>query len=229
MRTWIVDDVMTTEVVTAGPSASYRELVDLLAGHRVSAVPVTDEGHHVIGVVSETDLLRKIEYGGDEDPRLFEGRRRRGGRARALADTADGLMSSPPVVVMLGTPIATVARMMDAEEVKRLPVVDDADRLAGIVTRGDLLRVHLRPDSEIGADVRSEVFQALLAGRLEAVSIDVQKGVVTVAGHADRWSTTDLVERMTRQVPGVVRVVDELDFDYDDRQILVPARLYGEA
>jgi osmotically-inducible protein OsmY len=61
------------------------------------------------------------------------------------------------------------------------------------------------------------------------VGVEVTKGVVTLAGHADRWSTTDLVTRLTRQVPGVVRVIDELEFDYDDRRILTSARLFGEA
>lgn len=229
MRTWIVDDVMTRTVVTARPSASYRELIDLLASHRVGAVPVTDGHGRVAGVVSESDLLRKIEYAGDEDARVFDGRRRRDGRAKALADTAADLMTSPPVVARWGTPIVAAARTMDADGVKRLPVVDDQGRLVGIVTRADLLRVHLRPDDEIGADVRSEVLGVYLAGRLEAVGVDVGKGVVTLTGHADRWSTVDLVARLTRRVPGVVRVVDRLEFDYDDRHILTPVRLFGEA
>ena len=94
----------------------------------------------MIGVVFEADLLRKIEYTGAEEPRLFEGRRRRDQRAKARAGTAE-LMSSPPVVALAGTPLAAAARLMDAEQVKRLPVVDDLGRLVGIVSRGDLLKV----------------------------------------------------------------------------------------
>src|SRR5690348_13830429 len=104
MTAWKVDDVMTKAVVSVQPAASYREVVDLLIGHRFSAVPVVDEYQHVTGVISEADLLRKIEYAGDEQPRLFEGRRRRGERAKAYAGTAADLMSSPPVVVLSGTP-----------------------------------------------------------------------------------------------------------------------------
>ncbi|WP_240670712.1 CBS domain-containing protein [Actinoplanes solisilvae] len=229
MRTWIVDDVMTQPVVTAEPSTSYRELIDLMASRRVSAVPVVDGHRRVIGVVSETDLVRKIEYAGDEEPHLLDRTSRRGERAKALADRAAELMTSPPVVAPQGTPIATAARIMDAGGVNRLPVVDDLGRPVGLVTRGDLLRVHLRPDSEIGAEVRSEVLQVMLTGRIEGVGIEVTEGVVTLAGQADRWSTTDLVTRLTRQVPGVVRVIDEVEFDYDDRRILTPARLFGEA
>ena len=57
MRTWKVDDVMTTAVVSVPPAATYRTVVDLLIGHRFSAVPVVDDQHRVRGVVSETDLL----------------------------------------------------------------------------------------------------------------------------------------------------------------------------
>jgi CBS-domain-containing membrane protein len=110
MKTWTVDDVMTRPVVTAGRTASYRNLVDLLIQERLSALPVVDDTRRVIGVISEADLLRKIEYAGDEEPRIFDGRRRREDRRRALGTTAADLMSAPPVTVPTGTSIAAAAR-----------------------------------------------------------------------------------------------------------------------
>ena len=95
MRNWTVDDVMTTAVVTVDAVVSYRDVVNLLTRHRFSAVPVVDAFYRVVGVVSEADLLRKIEYAGDGKPRLFEGRRRRGDRVKADARTAADLMSAP--------------------------------------------------------------------------------------------------------------------------------------
>jgi CBS domain-containing protein len=64
MKQWKVKDVMTREVVTVGPEAPYQDVVSTLAQHGVSAVPVVDDFHRVLGVVSEADLLRKIEYTG---------------------------------------------------------------------------------------------------------------------------------------------------------------------
>src|SRR3954451_18294464 len=125
MKAWTVGDVMTKAVVSVKETASYRSVVDLLMSHRFSAVPVVDDFLRVTGVVSESDLLRKIEYAGGEEPRLFDGRRRRGERPKAKASTADSLMTSPPVVALSGTSIAAAARLMDSEGVKRLPVVDD--------------------------------------------------------------------------------------------------------
>ncbi|GAB2584064.1 hypothetical protein Aab01nite_54620 [Paractinoplanes abujensis] len=216
MTAWKVDDVMTEAVVSVQPAASYREVVDLLIGHRFSAMPVVDEYQHVTGVISEADLLRKIEYAGDEQPRLFEGRRRRGERAKAYAGTAADLMSAPPVVVLTGTPIASAARVMDAENVKRLPVVDDLGRLVGIVSRGDLLKVHLRPDDEIGADISKDVFDTLLHEGADRVGVAVDGGVVRLTGEVDRRSTANLAVRLTRQVPGVVEVIDKLQVAFED-------------
>ncbi|MEU8655350.1 CBS domain-containing protein [Actinoplanes philippinensis] len=231
MRTWTVDDVMTQAVVSVPVTAPYRELVDLLISRRFSAVPVVDDFQRVAGVVSEADLLRKIEYAGDEDARFFESRRRRGERAKALAGTAGELMSSPPVLVLAGTPIAAAARTMDAEQVKRLPVVDDLGRLVGIVTRGDLLKVHLRPDDEIRADVLAVLSACLLGDESDGqpVTAEVQAGVVSVAGQVGHRSTAERLVRFIRQVAGVVQVVDALGFDVDDRELLTPGTVFGVA
>jgi CBS-domain-containing membrane protein len=231
MKTWSVDDVMTTAVVTVNEATPYRELVDLLVGHRFSAVPVVDDFQRVTGVVSEADLLRKIEYAGEEEPRMFEGRRRRSERVKAAGRTAADLMSTPPVTVLSGTSIAAAARLLHGESVKRLPVVDDLGRLVGIVSRGDLLKVHLRPDADILADVRTGVLAPYLAsaGDGKTVQAEVADGVVTLTGQVDRWSTLDVTDRLIRQIPGVVAVVDQLGYDYDDSNILGTGIAFGAA
>jgi CBS-domain-containing membrane protein len=229
MKKWTVDDVMTTAVVTVSPNTPYRAVVDLLVSHRFSAVPVVDDFHRVTGLVSEADLLRKIEYAGDEEPRMFDGRRRRGERTKATARTASDLMSSPPVVALVGTSIAAAARLMDREGVKRLPVVDDLGRLVGIVSRGDLLKVHLRPDDEIRADVEIGVLRDFIADESKTVQVEVTDGVVTLTGKVDRWSTTAITDRLTRQVAGVVEVVDKLTYEFDDRNVLGAEMAFGIA
>ncbi len=229
MKNWQVEDVMTTAVVTVAPSASYREVVDLLVSRRFSAVPVVDEFQRVSGVVSEADLLRKIEYAGAEQPRLFEGRRRRDDRVKASARTAGELMSAPPVVVPKGSSLAAAARLMDSEGVKRLPVVDDLGRLVGIVSRGDLLKVHLRPDDEILTDVESGVLRTYLVEDSPTVQVTVKDGVATLAGRVARWSAGDIADRLIRQIPGVVGVVNELTWEYDDRDMLGPGMALGIA
>jgi CBS-domain-containing membrane protein len=229
MKNWAVDDVMTTKVVSVDQGASYRSVVDTLIEHRVSAVPVVDPFLRVTGVVSEADLLRKIEYAGDETPRMFESRRRRGDRGKALARTAVNLMSAPAVTVLTGTSLVAAARRMDAEGVKRLPVVDELGRLVGIVTRGDLLKVHLRPDEDIRADIETGVLRGPLAGRAGEVTVTVEDGAVTLAGKVEMWSTRYEAVRLARQVAGVVGVTDEVTFEVDDRFSYTPGTAYGAA
>lgn len=219
MQTWTVRDVMTRRVVSVDRDASYRNMVDLLTGKRISALPVIDEAGHVLGVVSETDLLRKIEYAGDEEPRIFDGPRRRDDRRRSQGRVAADLMSAPPIVVAADTTIPAAARTMHREGVKRLPVVDEHNRLAGIVTRGDLLKTHLRTDQEILDDVCTGVLRRFLPDDEEAVMAAVVDGVVTLTGTVDRWTSVDIAERLTRQIAGVVEVQSTLDYGFDDRQV----------
>ncbi|GIF16362.1 CBS domain-containing protein [Actinoplanes teichomyceticus] len=227
MRTWTVGDVMTRDVVSVAEQTSYRDVVDLLVEMRISAVPVVDGSGRVTGVVSEADLLRKIEYGGQDQPRIFEGRRRRGERAKATARTAAELMSAPPVVVREGTPIAAAARLMDSTGVKRLPVTDAAGRLVGIASRTDLLRTYLRSDDDIRADVRNTVLREFLAEEADGVTVTVAEGAVTLAGRVGRWSSADLAERLTHQVAGVVQVRSSLSYDLDDRNLEGPVGPFG--
>jgi CBS-domain-containing membrane protein len=138
-------------------------------------------------------------------------------------------MSAPPVVVPKGSSLAAAARLMDSEGVKRLPVVDDLGRLVGIVSRGDLLKVHLRPDDEILTDVESGVLRTYLVEDSPTVQVTVKDGVATLAGRVARWSAGDIADRLIRQIPGVVGVVNELTWEYDDRDMLGPGMAFGIA
>jgi CBS-domain-containing membrane protein len=129
-------------------------------------------------------------------------------------------MSSPPVVVPTGTSIAAAARIMDSEDVKRLAVIDDVGRLVGIVSRSDLLKVHLRPDIEILVDIEEEVLRTIPTDDANRVNVAVVNGVVTLSGRVHRWSAMDLAVRLTRQIAGVVDVTCSLEYAVDDRELL---------
>jgi CBS domain-containing protein len=149
MRTWQVQDVMTTDVATVREGTAYREIVDVLTGRHVTAAPVVDGAGQVLGVVSEADLMYKVELQGQpQRRRILPDRHQREARAKAGATLAADLMTAPAVTATPDASLVEAARTMDARGVKRLPVVDDLGRLVGIVTRGDLLKVHLRPDAD---------------------------------------------------------------------------------
>lgn len=219
MRTWQVSDVMTRDVVTVSEDTPYREIVETLAGHRVSALPVVDVRQRVVGVVSEADLLHRVEHPeGRVRWWLLSGRRRQA-RAKARATVAKDLMSAPAVTVAPDASLTAAARLMDEERLKRLPVTDQLGRILGIVSRGDVLRVFLRPDDAIARDVREEILHRTLWVDPGTVEVRVHGGVVTLTGRTDRWSTAQLAVSLTRSVPGVIEVVDQLGYELDDRQL----------
>jgi CBS domain-containing protein len=155
----LVREVMTTAVVTAGEAMPYRHLVALLYAKGIGAVPVTGPDRQVLGVVSGGDLTAKAAGlpAASASLRLERPRRCRV-RRKASARTAGQLMTAPAITV---TPAATTeqaARIMRRHRVGRLPVTHPlTGRLAGIVTRSDLLRVYLRPGGQIRAEIEAEV------------------------------------------------------------------------
>jgi CBS domain-containing protein len=217
MSHWKIADVMTSEVFWVPRSASYRQIVDLLAAHHIGAVPVLDTGHRVVGVVSETDLLYKVEFTGwPERPRLFEGRSGRIARHKAEAATADDLMSTPPITTGPDTPVSRAAKLMDIHQVKHLPVENELGRLIGIASRSDLLTVFLQPDAGIRDEILDQVLRDVLHTGPPAVEVTVTDGVVELSGTLPRRSLVPLAIRLTYGVDGVVEVHDHLSFEVDD-------------
>jgi CBS-domain-containing membrane protein len=169
----------------------------------------------VLGVVSEADLLAKLEYA-DRVPRhLLAARRMRNGRVKAAGDTAADLMTAPAVTIRATESVTGAARLMEAARIKRMPVVDEHDRLVGIVSRRDLVRLYTRPDHEVRQAVLDGVVRALWIDP-SLLSIRVRSGIVTLAGHLDRGSLAAILVAFVRATPGVVDVVDRLTFDLDD-------------
>jgi CBS domain-containing protein len=218
MQTQHVKDVMTVDVVAVPTTATFKEIADALAEHKISAVPVVDDGGIVVGVVSEADLLHKLELAtSDLHRRLVDRRRVRTAKSKAAGDTAEALMSSPAITIRSSAPIGEAARLMEHERIKRLPVVEDDGRLIGIVARRDLLRPYLRSDSAIRQDVEFEVLQRTLWVIPATIDVFVTDGRVTLRGRADRRSTAEIAVRLTRAVDGVVAVTDEMTWVLDDR------------
>jgi CBS-domain-containing membrane protein len=219
-----VQDLMSREVVTVDESTPFKEIVELLARHRVSAVPVLDVARHVTGVVSESDLLLKEEHpeAALDAPR-FQRRRQRVERAKAAGAVAGELMTSPAVTIGLLATVDEAARLMHAAGVKRLPVIDPlTGMLVGIVTRGDLLRVFIRPDDEIRREIVDQVILREFMIDPATYVVQVADGVVSLQGTCERRSLIPLLVRAIHGVEGVVRVDNRLGYDLDDRDLTMP-------
>ena len=199
-----VEDVMTTDVRTVPPDTSLKEVALALTECRISGVPVVQEGR-VLGVVSEADVLMKE---GGTNPGL-------GGLAGLLFDetaeigrklharTAGEAMSSPAVTISANRSVSEAAGLMIDRLVNRLPVVDDEGALLGIVTRADLVRAFVHSDEAIAGEIREDVVLHKLWIEPEAVNVEVEAGEVVLGGHVESEADAELIEKLTRRVPGV--------------------------
>lgn len=212
-----VSDVMTTHVHVASPQAPFKVLVRLIEENKVSAIPIVDQEGIPIGIVSEADLLlkeRRHELESEED--LLHFRKRRHERAKAEGTVASQVMTSPAITVQADVPLSEAARMMQTKNVRRLVVVDKRGHIAGIVSRSNLLRVFLRTDHELRDEIAGTLVPALVSSSAEGVSVDVRSNIVTLSGEVDRKSDVEILIGATRELDGVVDVVDRLKYVWDD-------------
>jgi len=207
-----VQDVMTTDVATIAPDALLKDAAVELVRRRISGMPVVDGERHVLGVISETDILAKE---GDEH--------RNAGFLRWLVDPADpwvaarfdavtvgDAMSAPAHTITPDRPIAKAANVMLEDDVNRLPVVDADGTLVGVVSRGDLVRAFARSDEEIRQEIEEDVIRRVMWLSPSAVDVTVTDGVVTLAGEVASEADAELLPTFARKVPGVVEVSSSL-------------------
>ncbi|MGW6847298.1 CBS domain-containing protein [Streptomyces virginiae] len=184
-----VEDVMTHAVISVDRRTPFKEVVEAMRQWRISALPVLSEEGRVAGVVSEADLLLKAQ-GADE--------------SRAV--TAGQLMTVPAVTVTKDATIPGAARLMARGHLKRLPVVDGDGRLIGVVSRGDLLKIYLRPDADIAEELRELIMAELIPAGSALVQVHVADGIVHLDGSLPDPALKDVLVRVARTVPGVVDV-----------------------
>jgi CBS domain-containing protein len=220
-----VRNVMSTDVATVREATPFKDVARILSQRDVSALPVVDLDGHVLGVVSEGDLLVKqgtqeIQYSRS----LWDWWRDRVNHRRAAATTAGQLMTTPAVTVSARSTVAGAARTMTEHGVKRLPVVDDNGKLVGIVSRKDVLTVFLRKDEDIRDDIVERVFEHGLGMAVNpaTVTVDVHEGEATITGQVDLKSQLSLVEDMVGHIDGVVDVTVSMTYRYDDTHSRMP-------
>jgi CBS domain-containing protein len=215
-----VASVMSSPVVTVTPETSFKAAVQMLRRKRVSGLPVVDATGRLVGIVTEGDLLNKVEQR-NPDSYVPESRRHRLDRARAIALDVSSAMSTEVTTVGPDFPIALAAREMHTRGFKRLPVVDASGALVGIVSRGDLLTVFLRSDARVRADVRRTLRAAEANHGGRQLTGKVTGGVVVLSGTFDERSRLEATVRAVTTIDGVVGVRSQMAYALDDT--LAPA------
>ncbi len=211
-----VEDVMTATVHVATASTSFKLLVRLIEENRISAIPIVDQQGVPIGIVSEADLLLKERRSEFESGGAVGRLRHRRERAKAEGLLAADVMTSPPLTIPAGATLLTAAREMQRHNVRRLIVVDDRGRIAGIVTRSDLLQVFLRTDEDLRDEIVEDLLPAVFMPPVDGIEVDVRSNVVTLCGEVDRKSDAEMVTRLAREIDGVVEVINQLSYRWDD-------------
>jgi CBS domain-containing protein len=211
-----VADVMTRRVHVASPTTPFKLLVRLIEENRISAIPIVNQEGVPVGIVSESDLLLKERRNELESSRdLLHPRRRQSQRSKADGMVPVDVMSSPSIVVGCECRLADAARLMQERNVRRLVVVDERGKIAGIVSRSDLLQVFLRSDDDLHEEIAENLIPSLLPA-LDPIAVEVCDNVVTLEGEVDRKSDVAILERATKEVDGVVGVVNRLSYRWDD-------------
>ncbi|MDP9868258.1 MULTISPECIES: CBS domain-containing protein [Streptosporangium] len=210
-----VKDVMGVVAIAVHRQATFTELVATMRRFKVSAVAVIDTDRHVIGMVSEDDLLLK-ETGTSYGEPLFEGRRRQHEPERVAGLTAQEIMTSPALTVTAETPIREAARLMHDHRIKQLPVVaPTSGKITGTVHQVDLLKVLDRWAPDILADVAAAIARLHLDTRTLAITVD--DGAVRVGVRLTRRSQAAQLAEAGRRIEGVVDLEVDAIYDHDDQ------------
>lgn len=109
----IARDIMTRKVNTISPEATMQEVAQLLGGKRISGVPVIDNAGKIIGIVTEADIIAKVD--------------------RAGLRVAD-IISPEIIVVGEETAVGEIAMLLTERKIKRVPVMQNG-KLVDIVCR----------------------------------------------------------------------------------------------
>jgi CBS domain-containing protein len=221
-----IRDVMTTEVWSVRETTPLKEAAEILAGERISGLPVVDEQRYVVGVLSEGDILFK-EQGAAKRKGLFASlldlsvfgwlvdQNVSDSESKFWARTAGGAMTTPAITIRPTRSVSEAAHVMLERKVNRLPVVDEAGRLLGIVTRADLVRAFVRPDLEVEREIREDVLRRTMWIEPETVQVHVERGEVQLRGEVETKADAEMIPTYVARVPGVVSVLSKLSWRDD--------------
>ena len=217
-----VADVMTRDVVCVSTAAPVSEIAGVLAGKRISAVPVVGGDGSLIGIISESDLIRRAEIGTQ---------RRRSWWRKVFVDIeaeatdyvrvhgrkARHVMTSRVVTTTEHMTLADVADVMEKRRLKRLPVVR-GNIPVGIVSRSDLVRAVARNRAPLFADPPTDdAVRRNLRERVKSVTpshglihISVHCGNAEIAGVVDTAAEREAILVAAENTPGIRSVQDRI-------------------
>ncbi|WP_183099557.1 CBS domain-containing protein [Nocardioides pelophilus] len=174
-----VNQAMTRPAVTVREDTTVRTALRLLADHRITMLPVVDEKDRILGVVSEVDLVR----------------------GRVLPVVGE-VMSHGTVRFSPEADLLEVARVVGTTDLKSFPVVDADERVVGVVSRSDVVRMLARDDDVL----REEIGDALTLAGLRGWRVEVHNGVAELSHPDGPGAGSRLARSIAQSTPGVSTV-----------------------
>jgi CBS domain-containing protein len=215
-------EIMTPHVITISANATIVEAIETMLRHHIGGLPVVDDTGRLIGIVSESDFLRRAETGTQH---------KRGrwlsflaGADRVAAEftheygrKVSDVMTPDPHVVFEDTPLDQVVRVMDANDIKRVLVMRES-RLVGVITCSDFLKVvadaahRVANSSADDAQIEGEVMASLQRApwRPDRLVVNVCDGVVSLRGMVSNEAARSAAIVVAENIPGVRRVISHL-------------------
>jgi CBS domain-containing protein len=211
----LAKDIMTTEVVSTNPDEEVPAAAQLLLDHRISAMPVVDRDGRVLGIVSEGDLMRRAECGSTRSWWLSLLADKTAEFTRIMGTRVRDVMTRDVVSVDEVAPISEIARILETNGIKRVPVLR-ADRLVGIVSRADVLRglaalgsqTH-EASTDDDREIRTRTLELIrrhTSTTLQAVSVIVVAGAVYLWGTVETEADKNAVRVAAENVVGTNKV-----------------------
>lgn len=215
-------DIMSSEVIAVAPETPLHQAARMMVDKRISGLPVVDTGGRPIGVLTEGDLLRRVETGTEGKAPgwltvLFAPGRLAGRYIRTHARQVSEVMTPKVHCIQEDTPLEEIVALMQRENVKRLPVVN-GERLVGIVSRADLVRVladalaapaATADDADIRVRLIAEMVRQPWTHR-RGVTVAVESGIVLLDGCVFDLRERDALRVMAENLPGVLGVENRL-------------------
>jgi CBS domain-containing protein len=221
-----ISDVMITDFRTVGPDSTIDAAIAIMTERRVSGVPVVDEAGLLLGILTEGDLLRRVETGTGAHARwlLFDLITGPGREAidyvRTHSRRVGDLMTANVCTVTEDDPLSAAVRLMEGRRIRRVPVVR-GKKLVGIVSRSDLIaalghKLAAFPpmpatDADIAAKAEHELQTAHWLGRT-SIGLRVEGGVATLEGIITDERMRDAIRVAVQNVPGVTAIHDRIVF-----------------
>jgi CBS domain-containing protein len=216
-------DVMVSPVITASKTATVREIAKLLLEKRISAVPVVDDAGKLVGILTESDLMRRVEAGTEHPYSWWV--HFLAGDATVAADYVkshavkiEDVMTSNVVTAAPETPLHEIATLLEEQQIRRVPIVDKVGNLVGIVSRANLIQIVASarpklemtlPDSTIRQKLLSELKKQSWV-HTHNLGVTVTNGVVDLWGYAQSDDERRAIRVAAEAIPGVIVVNDHL-------------------